>query len=143
MPTTLHVFCLHHLSGNVSDNLRLMLGPNWDDFNRDFWSTYRSLSPREFERLWLELTTRYPNAASYLDKELYPCREQWAWAWISYVFTGGVRTNGRVEGENRVNKFVRGSKVLFLQLFNGLNDRLTSQTAKEVTAVQQVRAALK
>lgn len=141
-PTTLHVFCLHHLSGNVTDNLHLVLGPNWQDFSRDFWTTYRSPSPREFERLWSELTERYPNAISYLNRELYPCREQWAWAWISYVFTGGVRTNGRVEGENRVNKFLGGPKVSFLQLFNGLNDRSAAQTAKEATAVRQVCTTL-
>lgn len=138
MPTTLHVLCLHHLCGNVSDHLRLALGSQWDDFNRDFWATYRAPSPSEFDRLWSELTTRYPSAASYLNNELHPCREQWAWAWISYVFTAGVRTNGRVEGENRVNKLIGGPKVTFLNLFHGLNNRTLSQTAKENAAVRQV-----
>ncbi|KAJ7936968.1 hypothetical protein B0H13DRAFT_1589272 [Mycena leptocephala] len=61
---------------------------------------------------------------------LTPTLSQWAWAWISNVFTAGVRTTGRVEGENRINKAIGGPKKTFLQLFNGLNERTGDQTAK-------------
>ena len=142
MPLTLHVFCLHHLSGNIASHIRPALGPRWDNFSRDFWATYRAVSPDEFQRLWTDLMTRYPTTASYMNRELYPCREQWAWAWISYAFMAGVRTNGRVEGENRVNKTFGGPKKNLYQLYNSLNNRTNGQTAKEMTAVRQVRDTL-
>jgi hypothetical protein len=139
MPLTLHVFCLHHLNGNVATKIRPILGPQWDDFTRDFWATYRAVSPDEFERLWADLVTQYPGAEHYMNEELYPCRERWAWAWISHVFTAGIRTNGHVEAENRVNKAFGGLKKTLLQLFDSLNEHTNGQTAKEMTAVQQVK----
>ncbi|KAJ7821487.1 hypothetical protein B0H13DRAFT_1920679 [Mycena leptocephala] len=81
--------------------------------------------------------SQYPSASKYLDEELYPCRARWAWAWISNVFTAGVRTTGRVEGENRINKAIGGPKKTFLQLFNGLNQRTEDQTAKDLIQVRQ------
>jgi MULE transposase domain len=139
MPLTLHVFCLHHLNGNVATKIRPILGPQWDDFTRDFWATYRAVSPDEFERLWADLVTRYPGAEPYMNEELYPCQERWAWAWISHVFTAGIRTNGRVEAENCVNKAFGGPKKTLLQLFDSLNEHTNGQTAKEMTAVRQVK----
>lgn len=122
----------------METNIRPVLKSDWDDFKRDFWVVYRAVSPKEFERLWGELTTKYPAASKYLDEELYPCRAQWAWAWISNVFTAGVRTTGRVEGENRINKAIGGPKKTFLQLFNGLNQRTEEQTNKDLIQVRQV-----
>ena len=139
MPLTLHVFCLHHLNGNVATKIHPILGPQWDDFTRDFWATYRAVSPDEFERLWADLVTRYPAAEHYINEELYPCQERWAWAWISQVFTAGIRTNGCVEAENQVNKAFGGPKKTLLQLFDSLNERTNGQTAKEMTAMQQVK----
>ena len=83
--------------------------------------------------------TRYPAAEHYINEELYPCQERWAWAWISQVFTAGIRTNGCVEAENRVNKAFGGPKKTLLQLFDSLNERTDGQTAKEMTAMQQVK----
>ncbi|KAJ6482220.1 hypothetical protein C8R47DRAFT_982076, partial [Mycena vitilis] len=56
---------------------------------------------------------------------------------ISNVFTAGVRTTGRVEGENRINKAIGGPKKSLLQLFNGLNERSEDQTAKSL--IQMLR----
>lgn len=138
MPLTNHLFCLHHLDGNVAINLRPALGHQWESFTRDFWTTYRAVSPDEFQRLWTDLITKYPASESYLNRELYPCREKWAWAWVSHVFSAGVRTNGRVECENRVNKAFGGPKKTLLQLFTSLNERTVGQRAKEMVAVRQV-----
>ncbi|KAF7342690.1 hypothetical protein MSAN_02026900 [Mycena sanguinolenta] len=132
LPLTFHFYCLHHLGGNVETNLRPALRSDWDNFKRDFWVVYNAVSPDEFERLWGELTTNYPSAARYLDQELYPCRAQWAWAWMSNIFTAGVRTTGRLEGENRINSSIGGPKKSFLQLFNGLNARTEDQTTKDL-----------
>jgi hypothetical protein len=123
MPVTFHLFCLHHLDGNVSTHLRAHLGAEWNDFKCAFWRAYRAVSPTEFDRLWQEMCTSYALAADYLNNELYPCRSQWAWAWVSNIFTAGVRTTGRVEGENRINKAIGGPKKTMLQLFKGLNER--------------------
>jgi hypothetical protein len=142
LPLTFHLYCLHHLGGNIATNLRPVLRSDWDQFNCDFWVAYRAVSPEEFEREWHVLTTRYPSAAKYLDEELYSCRSHWAWAWVSTIFTGGVRTTGRVEGENRVNKAIGGPKKTFLQLFNGLNDRTQEQTSKDLIQVRQVSGAM-
>ena len=138
MPLTCHVFCLHHLSGNVSTNVRNALGNEFSNFNRDFWATYRAVSPDDFQCKYDYLVTRYPAARRYLDEELYPCREQWAWAWISCIFTGGIRTNGRCEVENRITKAIGGPKKTLFQLFKGLNDRTQGQTVQEMIRVRDV-----
>ncbi|KAJ7112253.1 hypothetical protein C8R44DRAFT_632289, partial [Mycena epipterygia] len=51
---------------------------------------------------------------------------------VSNVFTAGVRTTGRVEGENRINKAIGGPKKTFLQLFNGLNERTQDQATRDL-----------
>jgi hypothetical protein len=86
----------------VETNLRPAVGSGWDNFKRDFWDLYRAVSPDEFERQWSQLMSQYPSASKYLDEELYPYRAQWAWAWITNVFTGGVRTTGRVERDKAI-----------------------------------------
>ncbi|KAF5336805.1 hypothetical protein D9758_015857 [Tetrapyrgos nigripes] len=71
LPFTFHVYCLHHLEGNVDTNLRLLLGALWQDFNRDFWQAYRAVSPDQFEALWQHLVNQYPAAQEYLQGDLY------------------------------------------------------------------------
>ncbi|KAJ7763796.1 hypothetical protein B0H16DRAFT_1265667, partial [Mycena metata] len=137
MPLTFHLFCLHHLDGNVTTNLCPVLGAEWDDFLRFFWVVYRAVSPAEFDRLWGTLCTRYPGAASYLNAKLYPCRSHWAWAWVTHIFTAGVRTTGRVEGESRINKIIGGPQKTNFQLFNGLNSRSEDQTTNDQINVRQ------
>lgn len=138
MPTALHIYCLHHLNGNVAQKVRVILGADWKPFQRDFWAAYHAVSPDEFDRLWKHLTVSYPAAQQYLDEELYSCRQRWAWAWIGSVFTAGTRTTGRVESENRVNKVIGGPKKTLLQLFNGLNDRTNDQTELDLIRQRQV-----
>ena len=63
MPLSCHIFCLHHLLGNVSTNICISLGPEFTNFSWDFWATYRAVSPDEFEHLYGHLVTRYPTAS--------------------------------------------------------------------------------
>ncbi|KAJ7731464.1 hypothetical protein DFH07DRAFT_713146, partial [Mycena maculata] len=128
---TFHVYCLSHLLDNIDRNLRSSLGADWGNFLQDFWAAYRAVSPTEFERLWAALVARYPNPRIYLQ-ELYNVRDRWAWAWISYLFTAGIRTNGRVETENRVTKAVSGSKKTLFQVFTALNERTRQQTGADL-----------
>ena len=138
LPLTDHLYCINHLDGNIKTNLRQHLGNEYSNFMRDFWATYRAVSPEEFERLWNHLAARYPAAAHYLNTELYPCCERWAWCWVSFKFTAGTRTNGRVETENRVNKTIGGPKKTLKQLFDGLNNRTDGQTVQEMVRVREV-----
>ena len=138
LPLTPHFYCIHHLDGNVEANVRCGLGSQWSDFSKMFWRTYRAVSPEEFDRLWHILITTFPSAQHYLQEELYPCRSQWAWAYTSFQFTCGVRTNGRVEGENRVNKLIGGPKKSAIQLFHGLNQCTQGQGVQDMIRVHDV-----
>ncbi|PPQ81028.1 hypothetical protein CVT26_002883 [Gymnopilus dilepis] len=138
LPLTDHVYCLFHLDENVTKNLRPRLGSEWPDFQRNFWRVYNAVSPEEFDRLWNELISRFPAAKEYLENELYPCREKWAWAWVSTKFTAGVRTNGRVEIENRVNKEFADPKTSIFQVYVRLNERTQGQAADDMIRVRDV-----
>jgi hypothetical protein len=100
-----------------------VLGASWQAFVKDFWACYYAVSPQEFDRLWWILMTKYHAAEEYLTAEIYPCRNRWAWAWIGYLFTAGVRTNGFVEVENRVFKSSgAGPKLSLKQVYDRLNE---------------------
>ncbi|KAJ7925700.1 hypothetical protein B0H13DRAFT_1600266 [Mycena leptocephala] len=139
MPTTFHLYCLHHLDTNVTGKLRSTLSQVWDQFRRDFWTVYRAVSPEDFDRLWKNLTSTYPAAQPYLEDEIYSCRQHWAWAWVGSTFTAGVRTTGRVESENRVNKIIGGPKKTLLQLFRGLNERTNDQKVQDLILITAMR----
>lgn len=57
-PLSYHCFCLHHLDGNVCENLRSQLGNDWSAFKDGFWSLYRSVSPTEFTHRFESLVLR-------------------------------------------------------------------------------------
>ena len=138
LPLTDHIYCMFHLNNNVTTNLRSKIGVEWPNFQNDFWATYRAVSPEEFERLWKDLVLQYPPDRDYLEKELYVCREKWAWAWVSSKFTAGIRTNGRIEVENRVNKQFGGPKSTCFQLFKALNERTKGQEVDDMIRVRDV-----
>jgi hypothetical protein len=137
MPLMSHFYCLHHLDGNITTNLRPRLGPDWENFTRDFWAACRAPSPEDFDKLWRALLTRYPTDNGYLD-DLYQCRDRWAWAWLSTTFTAGIRTNGRAEAENRINKVIGGPKKTLFQLYSALNERTSTQAVSEMIRVREV-----
>ncbi|KAE9386929.1 hypothetical protein BT96DRAFT_838425, partial [Gymnopus androsaceus JB14] len=110
MPLTQQFYCLHHLDGNITQHLRPALGGDWESFKSNFWLVYRA-----------------PSVVKYLQSEIYPCRDRWAWAWISTVFTAGIRTTGRPESENRVTKLLSGPKQMFYQVFQALVQRSENQ----------------
>ena len=107
-------------------------------FKNNFWAVYRAISPEDFDIKWRQLTAQYPTAQKYLDEELYPCRRQWAWVYVSHKFTCGVRTNGRVEVENRITKAFGGPRKSLKDLFDGLNERTDGQSLQETLRVRDV-----
>jgi hypothetical protein len=137
MPTTSHIYCLYHLEGNITTNLRPVLGAAWEAFKAKFWDMYLSPAPESFEQRWSTLIDEYPLAEQYLA-ELYGCKERWAYAWVMTMFTAGTRTNGRVESENRVNKGLGGPKKNFKQFVEALNERSGEQTVNDMIEVRQV-----
>ncbi|KIO25450.1 hypothetical protein M407DRAFT_75730, partial [Tulasnella calospora MUT 4182] len=56
---------------------------------------------------------------------------------VSTQFTAGIRTNGRVEAENRVNKGFGGPKVSGYQLFQRLMGRTEDQNQIEQIGVRE------
>lgn len=138
LPTSFHVYCLYHMDGNIYDNLRLALGAEWVNFTRDFWATYRAISPEEFDRLWKHLIACYPSSKNYLEAQLYPCRSQWAWAWISMCFMAGIHTSGRSECEHWILKTIGGPKKTLFQVFNGLNEHTNVQAIQDTRRVCDV-----
>ena len=137
-PLSYHFYCLHHTQSNVVKHARQHLGGHLGSFLQDFWAAYCAVSPEGFERLWRRLISNYPPLEDYLHGELYSCREQWAWAWVSTKFTAGIRTTGRVESENRVSKAFAGAKTSAKQLFDLLNERTMQQTSDHLERVRDV-----
>jgi hypothetical protein len=137
-PLAYHLFCLFHMDEGLVRNLHSALGDQWDAFLSMFWEVYRSASTDAFQASWTRLTGQFPRSADYLNNELYPSRQNWASPWVSSIFTCGIRTNGRVEVENRVHKPTFGPKTTFLELFEGLNKRTGAQTVAEMRETRQV-----
>ena len=111
-----HGRCLNHLNGNITRKLVPILGPLFQSFREAFWSVYYSLSPDALQIAWADLIAKYPTAAPYLQNEIWPDRERWAWTHIATRFTCGVRTSGHVEGENSVNKTLGNVKTTVYSL---------------------------
>ncbi|KAF8578060.1 hypothetical protein K439DRAFT_1621609 [Ramaria rubella] len=116
--------------------LQPILRESWAQFKQEFWTVYRSISPEVFDTRWKALEQAYPAAKTYLNK-LFTCHEHWAHPWTSQHFTASIRTNGRVECENRVNKALGGPKRTAYELFNLLNQHTQTQTEKEMTRVRE------
>jgi hypothetical protein len=133
-----HGRCLHHLEGNITKNLVPTLGPLFQPFREAFWAVYYSPSPAAFERSWNQLLEDFPDAQPYLQAELWPTRARWAWPFVATRFTCGVRTSGRVEGENSVNKLLGNVKTTLYDLAMKLMARTEQQTDMEVMRIRQV-----
>ncbi|TFK21731.1 hypothetical protein FA15DRAFT_658066 [Coprinopsis marcescibilis] len=96
LPFTHHLYCLHHLNGNIATNTRPSLGPRWKEFATEFWAVYRSISPEQFEQGWILLMERFTMTKGYLS-ELYTCRRRWAWAWIGSELSYKPRSSTTVK----------------------------------------------
>ena len=81
---------------------------------------------------------KYPAAQKYLEEELWPTHTRWAWAWVGTRFTCGVRTSGRIEAENHVNKLFSGPKTMISTLVENLINRKKEQEEKTTLKVRSV-----
>lgn len=135
-----HGRCLNHLDGNIVKKLAPILGPLFQSFREAFWGAYYAISPAALENVWADLVAKYPGAAPYLQQEIWPDRERWAWAHVVTRFTCGVRTSGRVEGENRINKLLGDTKTTVYALCTNLIRRAEVQSDAEALRIREVRA---
>lgn len=138
-PSTVHFLCLHHLSTNLVKNLAGQLGKEFQTFVRAFWKLYWSLSKQLFESSWSKLLDDFPEASDYMEKVFWPIRERWAWYAVSSICTAGVRTNGRIERENRHNKTLGDAKTSLSTLISRLNTRSEEQAEKKRDRIDAVR----
>ncbi|CAG8739868.1 14517_t:CDS:2, partial [Dentiscutata erythropus] len=92
-PDTKHLFCLYHLSQNISKNLHSKLDEQYADFIRDFYLAHNSLSENE----------------------------SWACAYTFRTFTGGMQSTQRVEGLNNLIKTAINSSSTLLQVMEAIH----------------------
>ena len=133
-----HGQCLKHINENLKKNLAPVLGPLMQPFLNAFWLVYYAVSPTAFDIKWQKLLEDYPASREYLEYNLGPMKTQWAWCYVATRFTCGVRTTGRVESENAVNKLLGGVKTSLYELVVNLLKRDEEQAEQEQLAIQKV-----
>ena len=137
-----HLLCLHHLGGNLSKNLTTLLGARFQLFSLDFWQTYHQMCPAAFDESWKNLLEKYPLTRRYLTKELWPKHERWAWCYVTTEFTCGIRTSGRLEVENRINKEFGNTKTPVSTLIDRLITQANEQENNNTLQDHRVRCFL-
>ncbi|CAG8831573.1 8927_t:CDS:2, partial [Gigaspora margarita] len=63
------------------------------------------------------LLERYPASASYLNRSLGSQKYRWALSYISRIFTEGIQSTQRVEGQNAIIKSAINSHTSILDVF--------------------------
>jgi len=125
-----HGICLWHLQRNIDQRLANWL-PNYADFKKEFWNVYMAPSPRFFHVTWhrfMTMLSQHDSARRYMENEIYPDRERWAWAWIGSRFMAGIRTTGRLKVQHNVYKQLGiGRWTTLSDLFEELHKRSQKQ----------------
>ena len=113
-PTTKHHFCLFHIRKNLEKHfLSKYRGEKWNKFFAAFCYARNSRVESIFEERWAALLQEYPDATSYLQRYLYPCREAWVLCFTHRAFNAGIQSTQRVESYNSIIKNnVNGSSSL-------------------------------
>ncbi|KAF0468347.1 protein far1-related sequence 5-like [Gigaspora margarita] len=107
-----HIHCIFHIGQNLIKNLKGKLGERYNELSTYWYQMRNSLSYNRFDDLWNELLKKFPDAASYLNRVLYGEKQRWAFCYISRVFTAGMQSTQRVEGQNAIIKSsVNGSTL--------------------------------
>jgi len=104
-PTTKHHFCLFHIQKNLKKHfLSKYHGEKWKMFFAAFCYARNSQVESIFEERWASLLQKYPDASSYLQHQLYPCRESWVLCFTHRAFNAGIQSIQRVESYNAIIK---------------------------------------
>jgi hypothetical protein len=83
-----------------------------------------TVSQTEFDYLWDSLLEQYPASESYLNRALGSQKHKWAFSYISRIFTGGIQSTQRVEGQNVIIKSAINSHISLLDLFKKIEIQL-------------------
>ncbi|CAB5359026.1 unnamed protein product [Rhizophagus irregularis] len=90
---TKHHFCLFHIQKNLEKHfLGKYGGEKWKEFFTAFCRARNSRVEFIFEEKWAALLQKYDDAANYLQRHLYKCREAWALCFTHHAFNAGVQT---------------------------------------------------
>lgn len=74
------------------------------------------------------MLTKYPTAASYLERTLYPSKTSWARAFSTNVFTLDVQTTSRSESVNATFKrLLHNSNSTLVDVFLAVEERLEEE----------------
>ncbi|CAB4425493.1 unnamed protein product [Rhizophagus irregularis] len=88
-------------------------GEKWKEFFTAFCRARNSRVEFIFEEKWAALLQKYDDAANYLQRHLYKCREAWALCFTHRAFNAGVQSTQCVESYNGIIKNnVNGSSSL-------------------------------
>ncbi|CAG8692838.1 200_t:CDS:2, partial [Gigaspora rosea] len=81
-----------------------------------------------FETQFKSLIERYPEAAQYLNKVLYPDRLSWARAYTFRYFTAGAQATSRVESINsHIKAIIHRGNITLYDLVDSLDSLIASQ----------------
>ena len=104
-PGTKHHFCLFHIRKNLEKHfLGKYRDKKWNKFFATFCRARNSRVESIFEERWAALLNEYPDATSYLQRQLYKCREAWVLCFTHRAFNAGIQSTQRVESYNGIIK---------------------------------------
>lgn len=142
-PTTKHLLCVFHISGNFFDHIHGIVGKEWHAINSAFWklakeTDVRSVNTFDAEFKTLENLIREATATSghlvanpkkvdlamtWLSGRFYEKREQWAYRWTWSSFTVGCHSTQRSESiHSAIKRVLRSSNFSLVQMFTILSD---------------------
>jgi hypothetical protein len=126
--STFPIHCIWHISQNLILRLKSKLGQLFEQFKKDFYECRNSLDKEIFEQRWLALLAKYSNAASYLERSLYPSKTSWARAFNINIFTIDIQTTSRCESVNATFKrLLFNSNNTLVDTFLAVEERLEEE----------------
>ena len=129
-PTTKYHFCLFHIRKNLEKHfLSKYHGEKWKMFFAAFCYARNSQVESIFEERWASLLQKYPDASSYLQHQLYPCRESWVLCFTHRAFNAGIQSIQRVESYNAIIKNNINGTSTFLELERTIEKLLKKRKA--------------
>ncbi|RHZ55115.1 hypothetical protein Glove_420g99 [Diversispora epigaea] len=146
--TTYQIHCIFHISENLPKNLKSKLCNQYNDFVHNFYLCRNSIYKELFYEKWTNLIEKYSSVKGYLIRVLYPsrtgrieknrtdsdfcsfdqCRQAWARAFTSKIFTAGIQTTSCVEGLNNIIKRELKVSSTLCDIANVLDARLGNES---------------
>jgi hypothetical protein len=127
-PLTFSIHCIWHIGQNLPLRLKSKLGGSFDQFKKNFYECRNSLVKEIFKQRWSDLLVKYPNAANYLERSLYPSKKFWAHAFNSNIFTIDIQTTSCYESVNATFKrLLFNSNSTLIDVFHAVEERLEEE----------------